>query len=318
MNRAKFVIEPILTGLLAAAVGAARVGAQAFGTLDAAGPPNDTGALLFYAADMGFYRKAGLDVKVTALNNSGAISSAIASGAVQVGSFAVSVGALAREKGLPLVMIAPAGLYLSTAPTSGLIVLKDSPIRAASDLNGKTIATRDISNMSYFGAKQWIDKNGGDSKTVRWIEISDTSDAAALKSKRIDAATVSEPALDDAVRGGEIRSLAPIFDAISKRFLISGYFTSEDFATSHPDVVRRFADIIAGTAHWANGNRPATARILEKYAQAPVLPGSTRVTYAERLAASDVQPVLDLLHNYGLLKTPMHAKDMFSPLVSSQ
>jgi len=287
-------------------------------TIEAAGPPNDTGALIFYAADMGFFEKAGLRVKVTSLNNSGSISSAIASGAVQVGSFAVSVGALAREKGIPLVMIAPAGLYLSSAPTSGLIVRKDALIRKAADLNGKTVATRDISNMSYFGAKQWIDQNGGDSKTIHWVEIPDTSDVAALQAGRIDAASVSEPALDDALRGGEVRSLAPIFDAIGKRFLISGYFTSEDYAKAHPDAVRKFADVIIATARWANRNRAQSGAILEKYAQTPVLPGSTRVTYAERLGSADVQPVLDLLLNYGLLKAPMRAKDLFSPLVSSQ
>ncbi len=309
----------VLTLVLLLPLGGSWADAQSSpATLEAVGPPNDTGALIFYAADMGFYEKAGLRVKVTLLNSSGSISSAVASGAVQIGSFAVSVGALAREKGIPLVMIAPAGLYLSTAPTSGLIVRKDSLIRRAADLNGKTIATRDISNMSYFGAKQWIDKNGGDSKTVRWVEIPDTSDVAALQAGRIDAASVSEPALDDALRGGEVRSLAPIFDAISKRFLISGYFTSEDYAKAHPDIVRKFAEVIVATARWANHNRAQSAAILEKYAQAPVLPGSTRVTYAERLQSADVQPVLDLLLNYGLLKAPMRAKDLFSPLVSSQ
>jgi NitT/TauT family transport system substrate-binding protein len=302
---------------LAACLAAGPAAGQTSLTLEAAGPPNDTGALLFYAADMGFYEKAGLHVKVTSLNNSGSISSAIASGAIQVGSFAVSVGALARDKGLPLAMVAPAGLYLSTAPTSGLLVLKGSPVRRAADLDGKTIATRDISNMSYFGAKQWIDRNGGDSKTIHWVEIPDTGDVAALTAGRIDAASVSEPALDDALRAGETRSLGSVFDAIGKRFLISGYFMSEEYAAAHPDVVRKFAEVMSATARWANANRAQSARILEKYAQAPVLPGSTRVTYAERLQSADVQPVLDLLVNYGLLKNPLRAKDLFSPLVPS-
>jgi NitT/TauT family transport system substrate-binding protein len=265
---------------------------------------------------MGFYRSAGLRVNVTALNNSGALSSAIASGAIQIGSFAISIGALARERGLPLTMIAPAGLYLSSTPTSGLIVAKNSPIRKAADCNGKTIATRDLSNMSYFGAKQWIDKNGGDSKSVRWIEIPDTSTVAAIGAGRIDAATISEPSLDDALRGGDVRSLGSVFDAIAKRFLISGYFTTEQFAAAHPDIVRRFAAVISSTAVWANKNRPATAKILEKYVQAPVAPDSLRTTYAERLLPGDVQPVLDVLLDYGFLKTPMRARDLFSPLAT--
>ena len=286
--------------------------------LETAGVMNETAALLFYAADMGFYQKNGLNVRTSILNNSGAISSAIASGSTQIGSFAISVGALAREHGVPLVLIAPAGLYLSTTPTSGLIVPKASPIHRAADLNGKTIATRDLSNMSYFGAKQWMDRNGGDSKTVRWIEIPDNSVAPALQSGRVDAATVSEPALDDAVRESGMRSLASVFDAIAKRFLISGYFTSEDYAKAHPDVVRKFADAIAMTAVWANANRVASGKILTKYTQIAVTPESKRVTFAERLQASDIQPVLDVLSTYGALKAPMRAKDMFSPLITAQ
>ena len=282
--------------------------------IEVAGIPNDTGALMFYAADLGLYEKAGLRVKVTSLNNSGSIAPAIASGTIQFGSFPVTVAALARDKGLPLVMIAPSGLYLSTSPIAGLLVAKNSEIRTAADLNGKTIATRDLSNMSYFAAKQWMDKNGGDSKTIRWLEIPDTNDVAAIAAGRIEAASVSEPALDDALRSGTVRSLAPVYDAIGKRFLIAGYYTSTDFAVSHADVVRKFAAAIGAAARWANDNRAQSALILQKYAGAPVLPGSTRVTYAERLQATDVQPILDVLQNYGLLKIPMQAKDLFSPV----
>jgi NitT/TauT family transport system substrate-binding protein len=186
-------------------------------------------------------------------------------------------------------------------------------LRKAADLNGKTVATRDLSNMSYFAAKLWIDSNGGDSKTIHWVEINDPQDVAALQAGRIDAASISEPALDGALHGGEVRTLAPIFDAIAHRFLIGGYFTSQDYARAHPDVVRKFADVIAVTSDWANKNRAQSGAILAKYAQAPVLPDSTRVTYPDRMRASDVQPVLDLLLKYGLLKAPMRASDLFAP-----
>jgi hypothetical protein len=42
------------------------------------------------------------------------------------------------------------------------------------------------------------------------------------------------------------------------------------------------------------------------------------VTFADRLQAADVQPVLDVMYDYGSLKTPMRAKDMFSALIPSQ
>ena len=301
---------------VALAAGSATARAQT-APIEAAGALNETAALLFYAAQMGFYQRAGLNVHITALDNAGAISSAIASGAVQVGSFSISVGALARERGLPLTMIAPAGLYVSSSPTSGLIVAAASPIRTAADLNGKTIAVRDLSNMSYFGAKAWIAKNGGDAGSVHWIEIADPAAAGAIKARRIDAASVSEPALDDALREGDVRSLGSVFDAIAPRFLISGYFVNDDFVKTRPGDVRTFARAIAQTAVWANQNRARTAAILAEVAHLPVRPDSPRVMYAEQLRASDVQPVLDLLVASGYLSAPMHARDLFSPLVAS-
>jgi NitT/TauT family transport system substrate-binding protein len=220
--------------------------------------------------------------------------------------------ALARQNGVPIVIIAPTSIYSSAAPTSGIIVLKNSPVRNASDLDGKVVATRDISNMSYYGAKAWIDKNGGDSKSIKWIEISDTQTVPAMLAGRVDAASVSEPALDDAIHGPDARMLAPVYDAIGDKFLIAAYFTTEEYARAHPDAVRTFAKVIVAAGLWANRNRALSAKILEKYAGVAVAPGTTRVTYAELMRVADVQPVLDMLQQYGVLKSPIHAGDLFA------
>jgi NitT/TauT family transport system substrate-binding protein len=280
-----------------------------------AAPPIDAAGTLFYAADLGLYEKAGLNVKITVFNNPGPIVAGVAAGSFTVAAIPISVAALAREKGLPIVMFAPLALYVSSSPTNAMIVLKNSPLRNASDLNGKTIAVRELVNMSYFGAKAWIDKNGGDSKSIKWVEISDTQAVAAMRAGRIDAASVSEPALDDSLHG-DARVLGPVFDAIAKRFLINGVFTSEEFAKSSPDVIRKLADVIGAATHWANVNRVPSGAILAKYAQAPVLPGSTRMTYAERIRGAEIQPVLDLLLSNGVLKAPMRAADLVSSLIS--
>jgi ABC-type nitrate/sulfonate/bicarbonate transport system substrate-binding protein len=198
-----------------------------------------------------------------------------------------------------------------------LIVPKSSAIRKAADLNGKTVATRDLGNMSYFGAKAWIDKNGGDSKSIHWVELSDTQDVAAMQAGRVDAASISEPALDPALKDSDVRVLGSIFDAIAPRFLVAGCVASEAFVNAHPDTVRTFADVIAKTARWANANQTKSGAILEKYAQAPVAPGALRAVYAERLRVSDVQPVLDLLAATGQLKAPMRAADLFTPIVQT-
>jgi NitT/TauT family transport system substrate-binding protein len=301
---------------VAAILAAGPAGAQnAAPSISVGGTANDSGGQVFYAQDLGMFEKAGLNVKVQALNNPGAVAAAVAAGSLTIGSLTIPGIALARQNGVPIAIIAPTSIYSSAAPTSGIIVLKSSPIRKASDLNGKTVATRDISNMSYYGAKAWIDKNGGDSKSIKWIEITDTQTVPAMLAGRVDAASVSEPALDDAIHGPDARMLAPVYDAIGDKFMIAAYFTTEEYARAHPDVVRTFAKVILDAGIWANHNRPLSAKILEKYAGVPVAAGTTRVTYAERMRVADVQPVLDMLQQYGVLKSPIRAADLFAPQV---
>jgi NitT/TauT family transport system substrate-binding protein len=301
-------------GALAIAFGLA-IGPSSAQTADPiliAGTANDSGGEVFYAKDLGLFEKAGLNVTVQALNNPGATIAGVIGGTLTAGSLTIPGIAAAREKGLPVKILAPSSIYSSAMPTSGIIVLKNSPIKKASDLNGKTVATRDLSNMSYFGAKAWIDKNGGDSKTIKWVEINDTQDVAAMQAGRIDAASVSEPAFDDAIHSPDARLLAACYDAIGDKFTIAAYVVSEAYAKAHPDTVRKLSGVLLAAGIWANKNHAASAKILEKYSGAPVPPGNTRVVYAERIRAADVSPVLDMLLRYGILKAPMRPDDLFA------
>jgi ABC-type nitrate/sulfonate/bicarbonate transport system substrate-binding protein len=272
---------------------------------------------MFYAADLGYYKQAGLNIALTLMANSGGIPAGLASGAYSIVGLPVTLVAIAREKGIPMVMIAPCSLYVSTTPDHAIVVAKNAPFRKASDLNGKTIAVRDLGNMSYLAARAWMDKNGGDSKSVHWFELPDTLDLAALQAGRLDAASISEPALDAALQSGEIRILAPVFDAIAPRFLVSGCVTLDAFAKAHPDLVRTYADVMAKTARWANANQVKSGAILERISGAPVPPGAARTVYSERLHSTEVQPVLDLLVASGQLKNPVRASELFSSVVPS-
>ena len=140
--------------------------------------------------------------------------------------------------------------------------------------------------MGYYGAKAWIDKNGGDSKTIKWYELPESAALAAMQSGRVDAAEVSEPALDNAIHGPDARLFASCYDAIGDKFMIACYFTSVEYAKAHPDVVQRFCDVLLRTGAWANKNHAASGKILEKYIGSPVPPTNTRATLCRTRARS--------------------------------
>src|SRR5258708_36974156 len=80
----------------AAQLQALRVGATA----------NDTYAEAYYAADMGFFTKAGLAVELTTFPNGAAISAGIAAGALDIGVSNPVQLANAIVHGVPFVFIA--------------------------------------------------------------------------------------------------------------------------------------------------------------------------------------------------------------------
>lgn len=303
------VTAPLIALLL---LGAAASGsAQTLTKLNVATTPNDSGAEVYYAVDMGFFKKAGLDVEITTLNNGGIIGAGIASGQFDVAQASLSSVAAAHERGLNFVVIAPAALYVADRPTSGLIVAKNSPFATAKDLNGKTIAVNGLFNVTQVGPEAWIEQNGGDLTTVKFIELPFADMPGALAAGRIDAAQISEPALDAATKTGA-RMLAPAYDAIAKRFLLAGWFSTAAWVDAHPDLARKFNAVMIETAKWANANPALSAKILEKYTKLPVSATMVRVLYPERTVVSEAQPLIDASARYKALKKTFPAIEIFA------
>jgi NitT/TauT family transport system substrate-binding protein len=265
--------------------------------------PFDAGSEAFYALDMGFFAKQGLDATVQPIGNGPAIAAAVASGAIDIGfSNALSIET-AYKKGLPFVFIAPAAVYSSAAPTSVLMVPKDSPLLTAKDLNGKTIAVNGLKNIAEYAPSLWIDRNGGDSSTIKFIEIGPTEIPAVLEAHRVDAAFVAEPQISQAKATSRV--FAKAYDLLGDGFMIAGYFTTRQWADAHPDLVRKFQAAMHDTATWANAsaNIAKSADIMAKYAKLDpaLVRSSVRAKFGTALAVAAIQPTIDLAAHYKLL-----------------
>ena len=286
--------------------------AQQTQTLHVATTPIDLGAEVLYAKDRGFFAKAGLDVQVELMSSGAAIAAGVASGSLDVAQANIVSLASAHERGLPFVIVAPAGLYVSGEPTTSLVVAKTSAVRSARDLENKTIAINGLRNITQIGADAWIAAHGGDTAKVRYVELPFPQMAAALATGRVDAAVIAEPELSDALAGGA-RALAQPYTAIADRFLIGGWFVTRPWARAHPEQLRRFAAAIVEAGRWANGHRSESARILEKYTKVHVSAGMRRAVYADRLDAAQVQPLVDAAAKYGSLRAAFPAAELLEP-----
>ena len=303
----------------AAAVTLRPASAQGLTALNIAAIPSDIAGSPYYAADQGFFKQAGLEAQFLALANGPAITAAVLSGSADVGYSNVISLANAHARGLPITILFPANLHVHDAPTAGLLsVKKTSPIAGAKDLNGKVMAVIGLNIIADIAARLWIDKNGGDSKTVKSVELPFPEMKAALEAERIDAAvldTTGDPLLGKP--GDTIRLVASTFDAVAPRFAPSVWFTTTDWVTKHPIQAKAFVTAMRRTATWANSHHRESAEILSKYVHlTPAQIGEfTRVTYGDRLAPDLIQPNIDVAAKYGVIKAAFPAADILSNIV---
>jgi NitT/TauT family transport system substrate-binding protein len=175
------------------------------------------------------------------------------------------------------------------------------------------MAVAGLNTAAETGPRAWIDQNGGDSSMVRFVEMPFPAMAAALEAGRIDAASVTEPFTSAARKNGRV--LAYFWDAVSKHFLISAWFTTPQWTKDHPDLVRRFAGVMHETADWANKNPAKSAEILAKYTKIDplIIATMTRTHYGEQLTPRLMQPLIDLTAKYGKFSTFPAQELIFSP-----
>jgi len=277
--------------------------------------PIDNGAEPFYGSEMGFFKNAGLDVQITVFPSGGAAAAALAGGAIDVGITDSVSMASAHVHGIPISYVAPATLSTNSAPAYTVLVAANSPIRTAKDFTGKTIAVNGIKNILQIPFEAWLDNNGGDPKSVRFVEMPFAVQAAAIENGTVDGASISEPFITNALQTGKFRAISQIEHGLAPTFAFSGWTVQNDWAAKNPDAVKKFVVAMEATAKWANANHPATAAILIKYSKmSPDIASKlTRSTFGERLQASSFQPVYDAAAKYGVIPASFPAAETFNP-----
>ena len=273
--------------------------------------PVESYAEPYYAVNTGLYAKAGLPgVEIVPFTTGGQITVATAGGALEVGMADPIQVALAIGRGIPFAIFAAGAQYVSDAPTSRLCVAKTSTIRSAKDLEGGTIGVGGLRSVQELANREWLEKNGVDSSTVKFVELPNSAMSAALQRGTVSAAILVEPGLSAAAN--DVRSLAASYDAIAKTFAINTFFATREWLAKNGDTARKFAQTTYDTARWANGHHEETVPLLAAYAKLDPdrIRTMTRAAYATSLDAASIQPVLDAAFKYKLLDKPVNAADM--------
>jgi NitT/TauT family transport system substrate-binding protein len=268
--------------------------------------PTDGVKSLLYAQRAGLFRNHGIAADIVPMGSGAAIFSAIVGGSADIGSGSLFPVFAAYARGVPLRIIAPASLYASDRADKLLLVQKDGPIRAARDLNGKTIGVDAVKDVNGTATRAWLDLHGGDGSTLRLVELRPAEQLSALDAGRIDSVVLQPPFLTVALESGRFRVLGRPLDAIAPRFLLSSWVASADYIAKNPETVSAFTAALAEAARFTNAHQAATTGMVAAFTglDPAVLGRGIRSTTAESITPADLERPLDFALKYGIIERP--------------
>jgi NitT/TauT family transport system substrate-binding protein len=272
--------------------------------------PADIGAAAEFARELGYFRDAGLNVEIEIMQSGPAIAPAVVGGSLSVGAMNSGSLAGAHQRGLPLLFFAPAATTPPASLANAILVRGDGPVHSGADLNGKTVGIVAVKTLEHACMLLWVDKHGGDSKTLKFAELPYAEMATALQTRRIDACLASEPFAT--LSHGPARVLAGVFSAMPAPFLSYGYFATEAWLTANADAATKYAAAIHRAAVWANTHKKESGQMVATLTKLdPVLVATmARTQYATTLEASAIQPAIDVMVTYGMLPGTVDASTL--------
>jgi NitT/TauT family transport system substrate-binding protein len=274
--------------------------------------PLDLNGPVFYAQDLGIFKKYGLDVHIQ-MTFAGVeqASTAIIAGTADIGSANTATLAQAHLRGIDFRYFAAGGIFTDKVrPTEVVAVLKSSPIHTAADLNGKTLSPGQLRSMLQCATTAWADKHGGDGKSLKFVEIPFPQMDTALEQHRIDAAVFTEPFATAA--SADTRVIGSAEEGVAPTFMVLGWYATGSWLNAHADTAARFIAAVREASAWGNTHHQESAAIISRYSKIPqdTVDQMARAVYGLTLDPKLIQPPIDVAARYGFIDRAFPAADI--------
>jgi len=267
---------------------------------------------VLYGIRTGAFKNAGVDVQLVAGNSGAALSAAVAGGSLEVAASSLMPLITGHVRGVGLRIIAGSSMYSADAPTSELCLLKTSRIGSFAEFSGKTVATLALQSLDTLGISALVDKSGGTSSSVRFLETPSSLMLSALENGRADVASISEPNLAIALESGKLRTLGDPYAGVAPGCMIAAFFCAPDFLARNRDAIERFTGALYRATAYTNTHHAETVSLLAEYAHMDpdVVRRMTRLTNATSLDVRAIQPAIDLAAKYRVIDAAFNAKEL--------
>lgn len=272
-------------------------------------------ASLFMAAEKGFFKAQGLELEPVPMVGGAAIAPAVASGDLQFGWTNVISLYQAHVAGFDFKFLSGGATNVKgTNESHAIQVVKDSPIKTAKELEGKTVAVNTLNNIVHLMALAWIDKNGGNSGKVKFVEVPFPQMEAALTTGRVDAASTHEPFVTASVGKGFTRVLAKNWGEVTPKFLIASWFASEKWLQKNKETAQKFIRAIQQAVDAINADAQGARAMMAKWTglDAELAKKVALPVFEKGISEKDLQATIDLSHKYKLIPRAFKAAEVIA------
>jgi NitT/TauT family transport system substrate-binding protein len=223
-------------------------------------------APLYLGQKKGFFSSRGIELEMVSAQGGAAIIPGVVSGQFQFGFSNTTSLMVAQVKGVPVrsVVNGAASNGKVGADVTGVAVKKDSPVKSARDLAGRTVAVNTLQNIGDTTVRESVRQAGGDPSKVEFVEIPFDQMPAALDGGRVDAAWMGEPSMTVAKAQGA-RVVASPFAETDPRLTVATYFTSAQVEKQNPGLVKDFAAAMTESLRYATDHPDEARQILTTY-----------------------------------------------------
>lgn len=223
-------------------------------------------APLYLGQKKGFFGDRGIELTMESAQGGAAIIPGVLSDEFQFGFSNTTSLMIAQSKGVPVksVVNGAASNGKAEADISGVGVRKDSPVKSAKDLAGRTVAVNTLQNIGDTTVRESVRKDGGDPSKVKFVEMPFDQMPAAVADGQVDAAWMGEPAMTIA-RSQGTRVVAWPFVETDPKLTVATYFTSAKLQQEDPDLVKRFREAMNESLTYAAEHPDEARKILSTY-----------------------------------------------------
>ncbi|MEO4001795.1 ABC transporter substrate-binding protein [Mesorhizobium sp. CAU 1732] len=275
--------------------------------------PTTDGLTLYVAADQGMFEERGLEVELAPAPNPSVMISALAAGSSDIGHTVVIPVLAASQAGIELSIVAGASGFPSVSPpTVGVIAKEGSDIQSPRDLEGKPIGVVGLESYHQVMVQRWMEENGADYSSVRFVEMAFPQMQNLLNSGNVDAVVAVDPFYSRMINEGIGYTFGDFVETMPDGVPIVAFVSLREWAEANPDKVTAFREALSEANEFIQANEDEARRSLAKWTNLPepVVATARWGSYYAEITEEGVGYWVDLMRDQGLIGGSIEAADL--------